>query len=355
MNISELPRYRLYNQQISNRSFSGIKELVGWMGAMQAQDYAMSKMAVGIRLSATCDSMIDHAVENVHIIRTHILRPTWHFVSRDDIYWMLALSAPQIKAASRSRDLALGISENDFERSNELLLKILSGGKRLTRSDISAAFARIGIKTDQNRLYHFLMRGEIDGLLFSRGSGTNVQTYSLLGEYVPHQGALTREESVAALAKRYFASHGPATAHDFSWWSGLSVTESKRAAADARNDLLSEICNGQTYYYSKSLVSCPDANRVCFLPAFDEFLISYKDRTAAIPLELQSLAFTSNGIFKPIIVSDGKVVGTWKAVAKKDLMQIESSIFTGACVKSDELTMAADLLGDYYEKRIELK
>ena len=171
MNSRDISNFRLINQQIAESKFSKIKDVVGWMGAMQAQDYEMAKLAIGLRLPGTCNTTIENAIEEADIIRTHLLRPTWHFVSSDDIYWMLELSAPQIKSVTKSRDKELGITETVFSKSNLLLEKILSGGRRLIRSEIVEEFKRENIATDENRFYHLLMRAEIDGIIFSRNSG----------------------------------------------------------------------------------------------------------------------------------------------------------------------------------------
>jgi len=114
MNLAGIAKIRLISQQIAGTKFKAVKDIVAWMGAMQAQDYAMVKWAIGVRLPNTIDRAIEAAIDNGEIIRTHLLRPTWHFVSADDIYWLLGLTAPQIKASLKSRHKA--VSNNGIFR-----------------------------------------------------------------------------------------------------------------------------------------------------------------------------------------------------------------------------------------------
>lgn len=326
------------------------------MGALQAQDFNMAKWAIGCRLPHATVAMVDAAVEKAEIIRTHVLRPTWHFVSADDIYWMLELSAPQIKTVGKSRDNALGITESQFQKSNHLLEKALNGGKQLTRAQLTEHFNNGGIELWDNRLYHFLMRAEIEGIIFSKYSGTNKQTYSLLREAHPNTQTFTRDEALAELAKRYFASHGPATVHDFAWWSGLSLTDCRKGLAFVAPHFVTETIDGQTYYLSSAPAKPKqNDNPIHLLPAFDEYLISYKNRTAAIELGHQSKAFSNNGIFKPIIVENGKVVGIWKQTIKKERLLLETDFFQSPNANVGHwMVNAAKPLGAFLNKEVEV-
>ncbi len=355
MNFTDISNFRLINQQIADSKFNKIKDIVGWMGALQAQDYTMVKWAIGSRLPGTCDAEIETAVKKADIIRTHILRPTWHFVSADDIYWMLELSSPQINSVTKTRDKDLGITESILKKSNLLFEKLLSGGKELTRKEIVEEFKRANIETENNRFYHLQMHAEIDGILFSRNSSYNNQTFSLLREIVPQTKTYTRDEALAKLATRYFTSHGPATVHDFSWWSGLSIGQSKRALDSISSDFISEEIENQTYWFSHSYAPTHKKDTLFFLPAFDEFIISYKNRTASIPIEYQNKVFSSNGLFRPVIVVNGQVVGIWKRTIKKDTVFLETEFFqpkNNLILK--KINNAAKPFGDFLHKQIEM-
>jgi len=167
MNHSGIPTIRLHNQQIAATNLKTPKELTGWMGAMQAQDYNQAKWAIGVRMPHLTEAQIESAFNNGEIIRTHLMRPTWHFVSADDIYWMLELTAPQIKSTTKSRNRDLGLTETILKRSQEILVKALEGHKSLTREELSTQLNQAGIKTDGQRMPHILMEAEINQIICS--------------------------------------------------------------------------------------------------------------------------------------------------------------------------------------------
>ena len=328
MNLAEIAKIRLINQQIERPQFKTVKELVDWMGAVQAQDYGMAKFAVGVRLPGATDQVVEAAINNGEIIRTHILRPTWHFVSAEDIYWMLALRAAPLKAGLRSRHAQLGLSESIIARSNAILGNLLQGGNHLTRDELLPELSQAGIPIDENRASHLLVRAELDGLVCNGVIRGRKLTYALLEERVPKTVLPTREEALAKLAKKYFSSHGPATVPDFAWWSGLSFKDASRALEMVKQHLAAETIESQTYWYPESQALPPTNKETAhLLPAYDEFLISYTDRRAALRFENFSKAVSNNGIFRPIVVVDGQVTGIWKRTVKKDKIIVETEFF----------------------------
>lgn len=328
MNLTDIANNRLINQQIVDTRFETARDLVGWMGAMQAQDYAMAKWAVGVRLPNATDQMIETAVSNGEIIRTHLLRPTWHFVTADNIYWMLELTAPQIKSALKSRHQELELSPAVLTKSNSIIEKALRDQKHLTRTELIAELEKANIATDKNRASHLFMCAESDGIICSGTVKGNKQTYALLAERVPLTQSLTKEEALAKLAEIYFTSHGPATLHDFAWWSGLLVNDAKHALEMVKSRFISETIDAQTYWFTHlAPTSRTGEDFVTLLPAFDEFIISYRDRTASLPFTDFSKAVSNNGIFRPIIVVNGQVIGIWKRTLKKDQVIVEPTFF----------------------------
>ena len=328
MKITDIPYLRLFNQQIIGSKFKTPKEIVGWMGAMQAQDYSMAKWAIGARLPDSTDKTVETAIDNGEIIRTHLMRPTWHLVSSDDIYMMLELTAPQIKAVMKARDKILELDQRVYEKTNFVIENALQGGKHLSREELAQELEMINIQTDYNIVSHLLMRAEIEGIICSGKTKNNKNTFALLKERVPGVKKLNRAESSSKLALRYFMSHGPATLQDFIWWSGLSITESKQALEAIRSNLVSENIDNQTFWFSNSLsIPEPDRNTVFLLPAYDEFIISYRDRTASLTSEMHSKAISSNGIFRPIIVINGEVAGLWRKTTQKDIITLETKLF----------------------------
>jgi len=338
MTHQEISHYRLVSQKLYKTSQASPQEIVHHLGAMQAQDYAMAKWAIGSRCEAS-EKEIEEAINAAKIIRTHILRPTWHFVSADDIYWMLDISGPQVQKMTISAAKKYGFDVKKLDQTNSKIEKLLSGNNHLTRDEI---MTELGIKKSSSQDFlsaAIMMHAELEGLVCNGKMKGKQITYALLEERVGKpKNKLTKEEGLAKLAKRYFESHGPATLLDFSWWSGFSPTICKQAINAIELQISSVDIDNQRYWFKMNLHNEDDFREsVHFLPAFDEILISYKTREASILLEHQSKAFTNNGIFKPIILENGNVIGTWKRIIKKDQAKIETDFFNETEMSKKEI------------------
>ncbi|WP_264531702.1 winged helix DNA-binding domain-containing protein [Flavobacterium sp. N502540] len=325
---SKIAQLRLISQKLHKTTDNTPQEIVQHLGAMQAQDYAMAKWAVGSRCDAS-EKVIEEAINSAQIIRTHILRPTWHFVSADDIYWMLDLSGPQVKRIVTSYVKKYGYDAKKLDQTNAAIQKILAGNNHLTREEIMQELSITKTPSPDHLSGPIMMYAELDGLVCNGKMKGKQMTYALLEERVPKpQGRLTQEEGLTKLALRYFESHGPATLLDFSWWSGFSPTSCKNIINAIELQLNSITIENQKYWFKNDISTEDDFREsIHFLPAFDEILISYKSREASILAEHQPKAFTNNGIFKPIILENSKVIGTWKRTIKKDHAKIETHFF----------------------------
>ncbi|WP_257666406.1 winged helix DNA-binding domain-containing protein [Parapedobacter tibetensis] len=353
MTPNDIAKARLSNQQLNHHDFGTAKELVGHMGAMQAQDFAMSQRAVGVRLPSTSAASIQTAINSGEIIRTHVLRPTWHLVSPDDIYWMLELSRPQINALAKSRHKELELSEVIFRKSNRLIEESLSNGEHLTREELVAVFEQAGIANEDNRAAYLFLRAELDGIICSGASKGTKPTYALLPERVPHKRMLTREEALSTLAKRYFISHGPATVYDFAWWSGLSITDARKALDLVKSQFIAETIDSKIYWFDASLPMGDQGTQIHLLPAFDEFIIGYTDRSASVPDAHFKKTVMINGIFRPVVAIDGVVTGVWKRTLKKDNVIMDITLFkphSQAAKKA--IDKKAEAFGHFLEKQV---
>lgn len=319
---------RLDVQQLARTKFSDPAALVGWFGAMQAQEYHSSRWAVGMRLPPTSDANIAAAVDAGTILRTHILRPTWHLVAAADIRWMLALSGPRVSAQIAGQHKRLGITPDTLLKSHSIVTQALAGGLSLTRAELVAALETNGIHPDSLQAVHLMMQAELDGLICSGPMRGKEITYALLDERVPPAPARPREEAVAMLVRRYFQSHGPATAQDFAWWSGLTLTDAKAGLGAIKSELTCEKVDGQEYWLSVGVnIAAHDGVDVHFLPAFDEFLVAYKDRSASLDVKNKDAAISNNGIFRPVVLVNGRVVGCWQRTLKKNTVSLDLSLF----------------------------
>lgn len=328
MNPDELLHIRLYNQLLSLHELKEPREVVAHMGAMQSQALEMAKWAIGSRLQHHTVKNITDALNRGEVIRTHILRPTWHFVAADDLRWMYTLSYPRLKPVYRSYAKMLGADETVLYHYIPLVEKLLSGGRHLSKQEMSEALTERGVLLDDNHLSLLLSFAELEELIVNGELDGNRQTFTLLEEWVPRTTALSREESLGRLARKYFSSHGPATLPDFTWWSGLSITECRQAMEMIRPDFTQEKINERECWMPNNLCTPPvDHDSALLLAPFDEFVVSYKDRSDMIEETHYGKVMTKNGIFSPTIMLNGKIIGSWKKSMKKNIPQITLTFF----------------------------
>lgn len=221
----DLVRRRFHNQKLARSRFHRPAEVVAWLGAIQAQDYAGAKWAIGLRSTGLRDAGIEQAFNEGAILRTHLMRPTWHFVTPADIRWILALTAPRVHAVNAYSYRKFGLDRGIFARSRVAFERALQGGKQLTRLELASVLGRAGIPAESLRLAYLMMQAELDGVICSGARRGNQFTYALLDERAPHVKNLEREEALAELTRRYLSSHGPATLSDYVWWSGLTARD----------------------------------------------------------------------------------------------------------------------------------
>ncbi|MDR1055394.1 MAG: winged helix DNA-binding domain-containing protein [Prevotellaceae bacterium] len=327
MNNYELISRRLHNQQLTKHKLHAPREIVSWMGAMQAQDYNMAKWGIGVRLTGITAQQVEDAVNNGDIIRTHIMRPTWHFVSTEDIHWLMQLTAPRIKPILFNYDKNVGFEKIPLRKVTDIVIKSLQGNKHLTRLELGKIINDAGIAITNDQVGHVLFHAELDRIVCNGRVINKKQTYGLLEEKVPDTGLFDKDEALGKLAAKYFGSHGPATLQDFVWWSGLLLSEAKRAIEIIKPDFIFEEINSQTYIYSDAEYIHLSKNRAYLLPAFDEILVSYKDRKEAVCAEYHPKVMTSNGIFRPFILYNNQVIGSWKKQTSKNKTGVETEFF----------------------------
>ncbi|GAA4330633.1 winged helix DNA-binding domain-containing protein [Flaviaesturariibacter amylovorans] len=311
-----IPRLRLAAQHLLKPVHDDPTEVVRHLGAVQAQDFPMSLWAVGIRMKHGTVPTVTEALDAGRILRTHVLRPTWHLVAAEDIRWMLRLSAPQVRTAMGSFARQLGITDTHYRKARRLFEKHLHGGQQATRTELVDLLKQARICTGDGSSL-FLMDAELEGLICSGTGAGRQSSYALLDERVPPTSDLPgREEAAARLAQRYFTSHGPATLDDFAWWSGLPRGLARDGMEAVRAQFAGLTWEGYSYLLPAGL---PDAAALpsFLLAAFDEYFISYKDRSAVIRPEHQAKAFTANGIFRPIVLEGGVAAATWKQMPAK--------------------------------------
>ncbi len=330
MEIGAIRRQRVINQQIGLPAFAQPSDVVHWFGAMQAQDYLAALWAVGLRTPGATEQAVEEALAQGAIVRTWPMRGTIHFVAAADVRWMLELLTPRVIERSKGRMKQLGLDTQTIAASSDVVVKALQGGRQLSRPALYAVLEEANISTSGQRGLHILGRLAHERLICFGPRAGKQPTFTLLDEWVPASPALSRHESLATLAARYFTSHGPATIQDFMWWSGLTATDATAALNMADAQLTHVLIEGQRYYRSRHEHETAEASHEAYLlPPFDEFLVAYRDRSASLDPQYNSLIVPGgNGIFNPIVVIDGRVVGTWKRVFKKQSVVMTFSPFT---------------------------
>ena len=324
---TDIAARRLRNQRIAGSGFARPGDVVAWMGAVQAQDYLGALWALGLRTKSAREETVEKAVADRKIVRTWPMRGTLHFVAPADIRWMLALLTPRVIAGQRGRHRQLELDQSVFDRSRDLFTRDLEGGRQLTRDAAYETLEAAGVSTAGQRGIHILAQLAQEGLLCFAARQGKQQTFALLEEWVPPAKPLERDEALAELAGRYFTSHGPATVQDFTWWSGLTVADARTGIELAGPRLERETIDGQDYWLSaKEPAARPDSPTAWLLPPFDEYTVAYKDRSAVLD-PAQGKLMSINGIFYPVIVVDGRAVGTWKRAFKKGSVVITLSPF----------------------------
>lgn len=314
----DVAQARLVAQRLAGPAAPTATEAVRWMTAVQAQDLAGALTSVGLRSAGRLRAEVVEAIDAGEVVRSWPMRGTLHLTTAEDLPWMLRLLAPRVVRSSRARRSALGLDDAQLGRARELSVGALDGGRRLRRADLFAAWARAGLDPAGQRGVHLLGYLAMTGtLVLGPTDAAGEQLVVLLDEWVPRPRELERDEALGELAVRYFRSHGPATAGDLSRWGGLTAGDTRTAVALARAALASCDLDGTEHLLDPLTPARLSAARtaaegVLLLPGFDEFLLGYRDRTAQLdPVHADRIVPGGNGMFRPTVVSAGRVVGTW--------------------------------------------
>ena len=313
--LNAIARRRLANQHLVSPTLSEAAQVVRALGAVQSQDFGGAKWAIAQRTKGLTDSHIDDAFAKGAILRTHVLRPTWHFVLPEDARWMLALTAPRVMSAMAYHARSLELDAKVFRKSHAVIERALRDGKHLTRSELSAILGRAGVDVSSGqRVGHVLMQAEVDRVIISGARRGKHITYALFDERVPAAPPRDRDEALHDLTRRYFATRGPATVHDFAWWSGLAVRDAQRGVEAAGPFLVRETHDGRTYWSAPGERAAPRSRRVAhLLPTFDEYVVGFKDRSAFAE-RLRGVRQTArlDSLIGHGLFLNGQFVGGWR-------------------------------------------
>ncbi len=312
--VNDIPARRLQTQRLTGEPFKSPLDGIRWLTAVQSQDYAGAKWALGQRSRKTTDAALDRLFDQGAILRTHVLRPTW-------------------PAA-------------------------LAGGRHLTRVELGEVLRAGRMSPGGQRLPHLLMRAELDAVIASGPRRGKQFTYALLEERVPKARVLDRDAAVAELTVRYFRSHGPAQIQDFVWWSGLKMADARAGIAVAGKALERRAIEGKDYWFESDARARMKVGTVAhLLPNFDEYIVAYRDRAAAVhaerPFEAKLFAFGS--ILSNVVTVAGKVRGSWRRTLARDGVRVEARMLDRLRpAESRAVEAAGRRLGEFLERPVEV-
>ena len=342
MGTSAISLRRLAQQRLTRDPMASAEEVVGWLGAVQAQDFAGAKWALSLRVDEATDSSVEKAFNEGAILRTHMLRPTWHFVAPADIRWMQALTSPRVNAVNGHMYRQLELDDELFATSNALITKALLERRQLTREELGAALAAGGIEATGMRLGYIVHRAELDAVVCSGPRRGKQFTYMLVDERAPGARVLPPDEALAELTRRYFTGHGPATVRDFAWWSGLTGAEVKRGIELVGTGLDRENIDDATYWFTPSKPPVDEDDASTFLlPTYDEFFMGFTGESRAAGLDVRELVFDS------MIVIGGQIAGTWRRTFEKGAAVIEVKMLPALAAGDPRVAAAAERFGAF--------
>ncbi|TGL28170.1 winged helix DNA-binding domain-containing protein [Leptospira koniambonensis] len=312
---------RLKHLHVSDAQYPSPEKVVEAMGAIQGQDYAASKWAIGLRTSGAKEEDVESAFLNKKIIRSWPLRGTLHLVSAKDIYWLLDLLGPPTISKYAAHYKKIELEPKVLKKCYSILSKNLSNQNFLTRKEISSILEKSGIITNTTRLSHILQRAGLEGLICFGPRRDKDFTYTLIEEWIPKIKKIKKpkEEALYDITKIYFDTRAPATLADFVWWSGLNVKDAKTGIESVGSKLNSFQKDDQTYYIPKKMdLINKDSDTLFLLPAFDEFLLAYTDRKDCMDPPAKKVLTPADDLFRPTLVINGWVTGIWQREFKKE-------------------------------------
>jgi hypothetical protein len=357
LTVAAIAARRLFAQRLVGEPCASPVEAVRWLCAVQAQDYGGAKWALAQRSQPTTDVELDRLFDEGAILRTHVLRPTWHFVLPEDLQWLLELTAPRVLLGMAGRHRQLEIDAKLIQRSEALFAAALVGGDHLTRSELGHVLAAAGVLAEGQRLTELIMSAELHRLITSGPRRGKTFTYALLEERAPSVRQPDHSAAILELTRRFFRSHGPAQLQDFVWWSGVTTADARTGIADSAAALDRLVLDGKEYWFDATPPPPPSADVAAhLLPNFDEYTVAYRDRTALYENgSFDPTLFPRGSILTNVVAIGGRVCGVWRRAASTGLLRLEIRLTSmRSATERDAVEEAAYKLGRFLGKPLDL-
>ncbi len=355
---------RLRNSRLVGPGLATPEEVVGWLGAVQAQDVPGALWGIAQRLApdvAPTLESVGAAMDDGRIVRTHALRPTWHYLRPDELRWIQSLTGPRVDRVAGTMYRRLGLGADEFRRAGAAIAEALRGGHALTRGELAAAVAPTGIDvTDSLVITHIAMHAELGALICNGPRRARQSTYQLVDERIPAAQQRTLADACRELTIRYYTSHGPALVHDMAWWSGLTLGQVREGIALAGAALERRSIDGKDYWagagaFEPDPTLIPD-DHVLLLPNYDEATASFRDYSPMLDDALPRARAASDVLAAHIVVRDGFVVGGWRRSLARDRVTIAVTLLVPLSpAELDGLDAAATEYGRFLGLPAELR
>ena len=351
--MTSIAARRLRAQRLTGKPFGSPVEAVRALTAVQSQDYGGGKWALGLRTKGVTETALDRLFDEGAILRTHVLRPTWHFVLPEDICWLLDLTGSRITRSLAGRHRELELDAKVVARAEAAFAAALAGGHHLTRPELGEVLRHARISPEGQRLPHLLMHAELDGLITSGARRGKLHTFALLEERAPMARRLDRAGAVAELTLRYFKRHGPAQLQDFAWWSGLTVADARAGIAGAGKSLEHQTIGGKEYWFGAEAARARDASGIAhLLPNWDEYTVAYRDRSEVMhAARLHDSFYTLSNV----VLVGGRIRGAWRRTPGRNGVSVDvRTLDRFEPLETVALEEAGRRFGRYLERPVQL-
>lgn len=316
------------------------------MFALQAQDLPAALWAVGSR---TTDSRIDDVralVESGTVVRSWPMRGTLHMLPAADLHWVLGLTAERVLRSATATYSREGIEDLLIGRAGDCARAALEGRRSLSRAEMHALWSDAGIDVRGQRGYHLISILALRGILCWGPFEGRAQRLVLVDEWIPRDSrrTLDGEAALGEFFVRYLAGHAPASVADFAWWTGLTLGHARRALAEVRHRVEQLPHRDVELWRLRDVAPPPEkASGVLALAAFDEYFLGYRDRSLVCdPRHASAVVPGGNGVFTPLIVRGGRVVGTWARSGTPSTPTVTARPFTTLAAR-DSRALARDI------------